>query len=88
MNISNLMLPIAVFLSLTCSSTGLVYISDMSEAPQWNNMTQTPLCLIQKQDCGAGSYCSHTAHRVGWTALLKEIISIQNMREMRIGCKE
>lgn len=82
------MLLIAVFLSLTCSSAGLVYVLDMSEAPQWDNMTLTPLCLIQKQDCGAGLYCSHTAHRFGWTVSLKEIISIQNKREMQRGCKE
>ncbi len=45
-------------------------------------MIQTPLCLIQKQDCGAALSCSHTDHKDGWTASLKEIISIQNKREM------
>lgn len=66
----------------------LVYVSDMGEATKWPNMTQTPLCLIQKQDCGAALSCSHTDHRHGWTAVLKEILSTKNKGEMGRGWKE
>lgn len=47
-----------------------------------------PLCVTQKHDYGAALSSFHSDHIDGWTAALKEIISIQNKREMEGAQRE